>query len=161
MNINPISYFTRLLKPAQADFMHVAGSVCQEEQLTSRANHFVTAYLVLQSVKVDFVKTLYDLFNTKHAAFDYRVKSNPLFFKLDEALQYMHFMGDNNIILKAVVPHMAIEGRFETLHVRPELLKLKHIYGGYTSTKTEHFVINPCFDPSILPLVKESVVYDE
>lgn len=160
MNINPVSYFARLLKPAKPGGMQTA-TVRMDEQLTSRPHSFITAYLVLQSIKVDFAKTLHELFHTQHASFDYHVASNPLFFKLDEAVQYLNFMGDNNIILKAIVPHIAIEGCFETLHVRAELLKLKHIYGGYTSAKTDHFVINPCFDPSILPLVKERVVYDE
>lgn len=161
MNIKPISYFTRLLKQSMTADAQAAGVVRMDEQLTGRPHSFVTAYVVLQSAKADFIKTLAELFNARHAEFDYHVASNPLFFKLDEALQYLRFMGDNNIILKAMVPHIAVEGRFETLHVRAELLKLKHIYGGYISSKTDHFMMNPCFDPSILPLVEESVAYDE
>lgn len=161
MNIKPINYFTRLLKQPKTVPVQTAGEVRTDEQPISRPHSFVTAYLVLQSAKVDFVKTLAELFTTQQLALDCHVASNPLFFKFDEALQYLRFMGNNNILLKAIIPHMAVEGRFETLHVRAGLLKLKHIYGGYTSSEANHFVINPCFDPNILPFVKESMAYDE
>lgn len=162
MNTKPISYFTRPRRLPKVDMVPlVAGEVGLDEPTMNRKPTFVAAYLVIHSSRTSYVETLAELFAAKHAAFDYHVASNPLFFKIEEATQYLRFMGDSKIILKAIIPHAAVEGRFETLHVRAELLKIKHIYGGYTSAEANHFVVNPCFDSSILPLVAAHTAYDE
>jgi hypothetical protein len=162
MNTKPISYFTRLRRQPKVDAVSfVASDISMDTPAISQKPTFVVAYLMLHSTNTHYIETLAELFTAEHAAFDYHVASNPLFFKFEEALQYLRFMGDSKLILKAIIPHTAVEGRFETLHVRTELLKIKHIYGGYTSAEANHFVINPCFDASILPLVKTYTVYDE
>jgi len=162
MHIKPMNYFTRARRRPPISTIAVNPRlVGTDEQLLSGKQTFVVTYLVLPGTNANHVQTLAELFTETHASLDYHVASNPLFFKLEEAIQYLHFMGDNQIILKAIIPQMAVEGRFETLHVRTELLKVKHIYGGYTSIEANHFVLNPCFDASILTCVTEPNTCDE
>ncbi len=161
MNIKPISYFTRLRRHDVDAASLVAGSIGMDTPRPNRKPNFVIAYLVLPSTHTDNIETLAYLFTAEHANFDYHVSSNPLFFQFDEAVQYLQFMGGHKLILKAIIPQTAVEGRYETLHVRPELLKLKYIYGGYTSVEANHFVVNPGFDQTILPWVKTQITYDE
>lgn len=159
MELTSKNYFTRRQMRSQVRSPQSLTMV-QERQRLNRQN-FVTAYLVLKNTRTDYLKTLGELFTAQHTGFDRHVASHPLFFKLDEAKQYLNFLADNPIILKAVVPQTAVEGRFETLHVKPQQLNLKHICGAYALDDANHFVINPKFDSSVLPFVKAYTVYDE
>lgn len=159
MELTSKNYFTRRQIRSQTRMLPPL-ALTQDKLRLSRQN-FVTAYLVLKNTNRDYLETLANLFTTQHTVFESHVTSHPLFFKLDEAKQYLNFLGDNPIILKAVVPQTAVEGRFETLHVKPQQLSLRHIYGGYTSEEANHFVVNPRFDASMLPFVKPYTVYDE
>src|SRR5262245_5165808 len=85
-----------------------------------------------------------ELFNNLNV--DGLVKKSVLFLKLDNALQYGRFMKNSHGLLRAYVPHHAIEGRTNGLTIKQGALAKKHIHGVYPGDKKGMIYIkNPEF----------------
>jgi hypothetical protein len=70
-----------------------------------------------------FTKDLDNLLNT--------TKNQPIFFSLENALQYARFVSNHYIILKACVSETAIVGQSQALFVKSDVLIPSQVYGCY------------------------------
>lgn len=70
-----------------------------------------------------FLKDLNNLLNT--------TKNQPIFFSLENALQYARFVSNHYVILKACVSETAIIGQSQALFVKSDVLVPSRVYGCY------------------------------
>lgn len=84
----------------------------------------------------------------------FHILDKPIFLQEEKALQYMQFVGGDHCIFHAYIPESAIEGHFDELQIKKEVLDKSHIHGCYPCyAKGEEYILNNSFDKSLLPLV--------
>ncbi len=81
---------------------------------------------------------------------DSELSDNIVFLDLTTVMQYSRFIDANHAILKASVPHAAIEGRSQGLTLRKGFVKKSHIHGCFPGwSKGMLFIQNPYFGQKI------------
>lgn len=91
-------------------------------------------------------------FFTKLTNLDEHLMNDLVFLNKQSALQYGRFVQRNHVILKAYVPHVAIEGRIDGLCLKKGFVKASHIHGCFpVPGKSTVYVKNPYFNEQNKP----------
>ena len=73
-------------------------------------------------------------------------QGHPVFFNIDNAVQYGKFISNHYIILKAYVPETAIVGKSQALFLKNNALSKKHVHGCYPGWgKGQVYYRNPSY----------------
>ncbi len=97
--------------------------------------------LIQKRKKAEELVDLFDEINVEGIA-----AQSVLFLKLESALQYSRFMQNSHGLLRAFIPHHAIEGHTHGLAIKRGTLAKTHIHGVYPGDKKGSIYIeNPHF----------------
>jgi len=83
---------------------------------------------------------------------DQHLENCLLFLNKQNALQYSKFSQTNHVVLKAYVPHTAIQGKIQGLSLKKGVISKTHIHGCFPNfPKGNQYLENPHFDGKNFP----------
>lgn len=115
-----------------------------KENLSNQKNDHLEVILFLPKLvkkrkkMEDIHQILDELIHEKH------LTESVVFLQLEKALQYSRFMQNNHLLVRAFLPHHAIEGHTHGLTIKKGILTKKHIHGFYPG-KNSSYIENPAF----------------
>lgn len=93
--------------------------------------NLIEAYLFYPKLNKAESKGNFASFFDKLANLDESIEHCTLFLNAQSAFQYSRFMNKTHVVLKAYIPHVAIEGSSKGLGLKKGYLTKAHIHGCY------------------------------
>lgn len=122
-------------------------SKTNEKKLNSTAHLPIETYLFYPKLSKAEQKGDFSRFFDRLKDLDQYLADISIFLNKHHAIQHGQFFQDNHVVLKAFVPHTAIQGKSHGLTLKKGVVTKAHIHGCFPNVKKEaSYIKNPHFD---------------